>query len=369
MEKSKMKVMIINGSPRKGGYTSDLVSLFQKGVEEAGGETHVIYLRKKKIAPCIGCFKCWVGENEGQCIFSDDMDAIIEEYLETDTLVLATPMYYYSFSSFLKVFLERLFPTCRPGLDKGGVLGLGRNRPRFPDKGPKRCALIATCALRNPATMKPLVGTFELVCDAIAAAPAGKLLRPESNLLDFRQAKPRTFRRVVAAVEAAGGELVRNGAISPNTEAEAMLPFSNDEETFAAHFVNYWTIAGEIGPGWIDRETLFQAATTDPRIIMRELAGYLNPKAAGRLKAVVQLILNDSDHGEWYLTIDKGHCRAVPGVHESPNLVMKMSQQSFADIALQRTNARTLFNKGLIEYEGDANLLANFGRLFPKPNG
>jgi hypothetical protein len=297
------------------------------------------------------------------------MDAIIEEYLETDTLVLATPMYYYSFSSFMKVFLERLFPTSRPGLDKGGLLGLGRNRPRYPDKGPERCALIATCALRNPATMKPLVGTFELVCDAIAAAPAGKLLRPESNLLDFRQAKPRTFRRVMAAVEAAGGELVRNGAVSSDTEAEVMLPFSDDEETFAAHFENYFAIAGEIGPGWIERQTLFQAATTDPRIIMRELAGYLNPKAAGKLKAVIQLILKDSDHGEWYLTVDQGRCRAAQGIHESPDLVMKMSEQSFSDIALQRTDARTLFNKGLIEYQGDANLLANFGRLFPKRNG
>ncbi len=120
-----MKVMIINGSPRKGGYTSDLVALFTKGLDDAGGVTTHVDLRRRKISPCIGCFKCWVGETAGRCIFRDDMDGIISEYLETDTLVIATPTYYYAFSSFVKVFLERLFPTTTPGLEMGGVLIVG----------------------------------------------------------------------------------------------------------------------------------------------------------------------------------------------------------------------------------------------------
>ena len=362
-----MRVMIVNGSPRKGGYTSDMTALFRQGIEAAGGEVEEVFLRKAKITPCIGCFKCWVGETAGRCIFSDEMDTIIERYLELDALVLASPMYYYTFSSLTKVFLERLFPTSRPGLDKGGSLGLGRNRPRFPGKGPQKCVLIATCGLHNPKTMHAMVSTFDLVCDAISAEPAGKLLRPESNLLDFNQAKPRVMRKVVGAVERAGRELVEKGAVTRETEAEVTTPFSISESTFATHFENYWTVATVMGPGWTDRKALALAANEDPRIIIRELAAYLDPAAARDRRAVIQFVVTDSPHGLWHLDVAEGRCTAKEGLHPSPDLELTMDYRTFANISLQKTPTRAVLRRGLIEVKGDKRLLAEFGRLFPRP--
>ena len=362
-----MRVVVVNGSPRKGGYTSELICLFKKGLESEGAHVSDVVLRTKKITPCIGCFKCWVGETAGRCIFHDDMDEVLETYFESDVVVLATPMYYYSFSSLMKVFLERLFPTSQPGLDMGGALGLGRNRARFPGRGPSKCVLLASCGLHNPKTMQALADTFDLVCDAIAATPVGKLLRPESNLLDFEQAKPRTMRCVRQAFEKAGSELVRDGRISAETEAEARLRFTLSEEIFATHFETYWTIASEMGPGWIKREKLADVANKDPRIIVRELASFFNPKAAGDLSAVIQFVLEDTVHGNWQLKIDSGACKASPGVHPSPDLRMVMTQEVFNDVALQRISAREAVQRKLILIEGDRALLTRFVRIFPRP--
>jgi multimeric flavodoxin WrbA/putative sterol carrier protein len=362
-----MRVLIVNGSPRKGGYTTDLIDLFRKGAESEGADVSVVSLRTQKIAPCIGCFKCWVGKTAGRCIFSDDMDEILENYLESDVLVLATPMYYYSFSSLMKIFLERLFPTCQPGLDMGGALGLGRNRARYPDKGPKKCALIASCGLHNKKTTHALVSSYELVCDAIAAEPVGKLLRPESNLLDFEHAKPRIMRRVREAFVEGGVELVRDGRISVKTEDEAVLRFTLSEEVFATHFETYWTIASEMGSKWIDRQALADVANKEPRIIVRELAGFFNPKMAGDMKAVIQFNLEDHEHGEWQLIIEDGTCRAVAGVHPGPDLTMSMSKTIFNDIALQRISARQAFQRKKIRTEGSKELLARFIRIFQRP--
>jgi multimeric flavodoxin WrbA len=364
-----MRVMIVNGSPRKGGYTADMIALFRKGVESAGGEVDEILLRTAAIESCVGCFRCWVGNTAGRCIFSDDMDEIIPRYLDSDVLVLATPMYYYSFSALLKMFLERLFPTTQPGLDTGGVLGLGRNRPRYPDKGPKKCILIATCGLRNSKTMHAMVSTFELICDAVSAEPSGVLLRPESNSLDFIEAKPKVLRQVYDAFVKAGVEVVTDGRVSKETERQAGQSFSASEEIFAEHFKNYWAVASEIGPEWTDRKVLAMRATEDPRIIIRELAGNFDPKAAGNREAVIQFVLIDAVHGEWNLAISQGVCTVNEGLHASPNLKLTMSFRTFADISLQKTANRAAFQRGLIEVEGDRRLLTEINRLFPRTSG
>ncbi len=363
-----MRIIIVNGSPRAGGHTSDLIDLFAAGAAAAGGDIRVIHLRQAKIASCTGCYRCWIGDHAGRCIHSDDMEGIIEDYLRSDALVLATPLYFYGFSALIKRFVERLLPLTRPGLDTGGATGLGRNRPRYPDAPLKRCVLIASCGLSNPEIMTPLVNTFQLMCDALSATPAGTLLRPQSTLMDFGVAKPKIVRRVTRAVERAGAELVRDGAVSAETEQEVMTPIIPDDEIFQRHLETYWTIASELNLPFADRKTLMTAATKDPRILVSEMAHLLDPKAAESLEAVIQLVFRDSPHGQWQLIICDGKCHAVQGAHPSPDLTLTMSEQTFSDIALQRTDTRIAFRKGAIEAEGSNRLLAGFSRLFRNPD-
>ena len=363
-----MKILVINGAPRENGYTKDLLELFNSGAVAAGGLVEQIDLRNYDVRPCTGCFHCWDPSRAGKCSQSDDMAMLTEKFLDSDVLVLATPVYYYSFSALIKAFLERLLPTSLPIITQGGEIGLERNTERYPDRGPDRAALIAVGAHRNPKIMDGLVKTFELICDGIYAKPVGKLLRTESFFLDFDAGKPITGRKVRMAFERAGAELVREGWIEAQTESDASLPFTRDLETFRRNSGTYWKIAREIGAGGNDREQLRAAVSRDLRILAHELAACYDPVAAGDLEAVILFDFRDEDADNWHLTIDKGRCAASEGTHPSPTLTLETTEEILVEIILQRLDARTALARGDLKATGSKSLLGRFQRIFPPPS-
>lgn len=317
---------------------------------------------------CLGCYGCWSPASPGRCVQDDDMADALERYLACETIVLATPLYYYSFSALIKMFLERLLPTTKPEPDHGLRLGLGRNAMRFPDRGPRASVLIAVGAHRDLANYRGVAETFDLVCEGMDAVPVGKLLRPESYFLDFAASKPITMRKVRAAFETAGRELVRSGRITAETEEESSAPLTRDEESFDAHFATYWNIGREIGLHGSSREAMKAAAAEDLRILVPELAACLDPVAAGDLHAVVLLDLLDRPEGAWHLSISGGRCTSATGRPPCANLTLRMSAATLADVIMQRVDARRAVADGSIRPTGDLSLLARFGRLFPPPS-
>lgn len=99
------KVLILSGSPRKGGNSDLLCDQFLKGAQEAGHEVEKIRVAEKKIAPCCGCYYCQT--HQDQCILKDDMPAIADKIMQADVLVLASPVYFYSISAQLKAVIDR----------------------------------------------------------------------------------------------------------------------------------------------------------------------------------------------------------------------------------------------------------------------
>lgn len=100
-------VMIISSSPRKGGNSEMLAASFAKGAEEAGHKVETIYLREKNYGFCKGCLACL---KLGHCVIDDDAVEIAARMHDTDVLVFATPVYYYSVSGQLKTMLDRANP-------------------------------------------------------------------------------------------------------------------------------------------------------------------------------------------------------------------------------------------------------------------
>jgi multimeric flavodoxin WrbA len=102
------KILILNGSPRKNGNTATLIEHFSKGAEQAGHTLTRFNLSEMSIHPCLGCLKG--GKTPGTlCTHKDDMDKIYPVYQETDIIVFASPLYFWSFSAQLKTALDRLF--------------------------------------------------------------------------------------------------------------------------------------------------------------------------------------------------------------------------------------------------------------------
>lgn len=99
------KVLILSGSPRKGGNSDLLCDEFLKGAQDAGNEVEKIRVSSKKIASCSACYYC--RDNGGACVHRDDMAGILQKMIDADVLVLASPVYFYSIDAQLKAVIDR----------------------------------------------------------------------------------------------------------------------------------------------------------------------------------------------------------------------------------------------------------------------
>ncbi len=99
------KVLILSGSPRKGGNSDLLCDEFMRGAKEAGNSVEKIRVAEKSVAPCIGCYYC--AGNGGRCVHKDDMAEILQKMIEADVIVLASPVYFYSVCAQLKAVIDR----------------------------------------------------------------------------------------------------------------------------------------------------------------------------------------------------------------------------------------------------------------------
>ena len=105
-----MKAVIINGSPRKNGNTVSLLNKVIEGLNDSACETKTVHLRDLKFTGCLSCLACKVKGNKtnGLCALRDELRPILEEILDSDILVLGSPIYYHSPSAFTRAFMERL---------------------------------------------------------------------------------------------------------------------------------------------------------------------------------------------------------------------------------------------------------------------
>ncbi len=101
-------VIIISSTPRINGNSEILANEFARGSKDAGNNVEVIKLRDYKLNYCIGCYAC---TKTGKCIHKDGMNELSEKLIKADVIVFATPVYFYSMSGQLKVFIDRLVPT------------------------------------------------------------------------------------------------------------------------------------------------------------------------------------------------------------------------------------------------------------------
>lgn len=102
-----MKVSIFMGSPRINGNTAELCKPFMNELRKNGAEVTCIVLSGKNIAPCKGCYYCQNVSGEYGCVQKDDMQAIADEIISTDVIVLATPIYTWFCPPEMKAMLDR----------------------------------------------------------------------------------------------------------------------------------------------------------------------------------------------------------------------------------------------------------------------
>jgi len=130
-----MKIIGINGSPRKNWNTATLLENALEGASEMGAETKLIHLYDLNYKGCTSCFSCKIigGPSEGKCAMKDDITPVLNEIRESaDGIILGTPVYFGSMTGEMRSFIERLAfssvvycpsaPTVFPRKIKTGII-------------------------------------------------------------------------------------------------------------------------------------------------------------------------------------------------------------------------------------------------------
>lgn len=99
-----MKILVLKGSANAQGSSAMLADAFTADAQKVGHEVECIDVTRTNVHPCLGCVRCGY---EGPCAQHDGMSRIREAILRSDMLVFATPLYYYGFSSQLKIVIDR----------------------------------------------------------------------------------------------------------------------------------------------------------------------------------------------------------------------------------------------------------------------
>ena len=101
-----MKVLMINGSPRKDGNTSVSLKELEKTFLEEGVEVETVQIGMQNVRGCIACGTCM---EQGKCVFDDVVNELAPKFEAADGLIVASPVYYASANATLIACLDRLF--------------------------------------------------------------------------------------------------------------------------------------------------------------------------------------------------------------------------------------------------------------------
>jgi multimeric flavodoxin WrbA len=106
-EEREMKVLAINGSPRKEGNTSRLLKLVCSELEREGIDTELFQLGKKKIRGCIACYKCFENRDRRCAVDNDVLNGCLEKMIEADGILLGSPTYFSDVTAEMKALIDR----------------------------------------------------------------------------------------------------------------------------------------------------------------------------------------------------------------------------------------------------------------------
>ncbi|MBQ9015075.1 MAG: flavodoxin family protein [Firmicutes bacterium] len=131
-----MKVLLFNGSPRKGNTKAALEAL-KKGLAQQIPEAEVeeILCEGKSIIPCRACDACG---SMSRCIFADDSPQINAAVEAADAIVFATPVYWWGMSAQMKLIIDKFYARDRKfhGLKKKiGSIVIGEADQEDPEYG------------------------------------------------------------------------------------------------------------------------------------------------------------------------------------------------------------------------------------------
>ena len=151
-----MKILIITGSPRKGGNTDILAKSFADGAK-LNNDVEIISINDVDVKPCIGCNTCFTRDGN-RCFQKDEMESIYDKMSAADMLVIASPVYFYGVSAQLKNIIDRCHTPMRKTFNI------------------KNTALLLVAASSNQSVFDGIIRQYELIVDYFHFNDRGRVL-------------------------------------------------------------------------------------------------------------------------------------------------------------------------------------------------
>ena len=237
-----MKVLALNGSPRmKASSTYHMLKPLLEGMEAAGAETEVIHIRKLNLEACIGCYTCWT-QTPGICIHNDKDQMInaLESYNTADLVIFGTPLYHFTMSGIMKNFIDRTLPIHEPWLvPHASIPGMTGHPERYEHN--RKMLLLSPCGFPEFENFDALVHTFKFMAKMENIEYVGEILRPGGEPLSHQRLQG-AFSSYYALLHKTGEEIIRNGSITEETQAELHKDlFPGGKEMFYSMADVHWT--------------------------------------------------------------------------------------------------------------------------------
>lgn len=217
-----MRITVFNGSPRgERSNTHRMVQEFATGAEGAGAQVENVFLSRKEIRPCLGCFGCWT-KTPGECLQHDDTPQLLREVEASDVIVFATPLFVDNVTGIMKIFMDRLIPLVSPYFEKDpdGQYRHARRLERIPKIG-----VISNCGLPELEQFQVLRLLMRRVARNMQSELVAEIYRSEGELLgaDSLVLRP-ILARYRRLLRRAGTELVAEGRVSSQTTTALERP-------------------------------------------------------------------------------------------------------------------------------------------------
>jgi len=119
-----MRVVAINGSPRKEGNTRRLLETVLEPLAKAGWETEILQVGGRNIHGCRACYQCMERQDNSCASGKDEFNGIFERMLTADAIILGSPTYFSDVTAEMKALIDRAgFVAMANGCAFAGKLG------------------------------------------------------------------------------------------------------------------------------------------------------------------------------------------------------------------------------------------------------
>jgi multimeric flavodoxin WrbA len=139
------QILVLTGSPRRGGNSDQLADAFIRGASETGRSVHKFEAAYKNISGCWGCDRCW--SSGGPCVIKDDFYELVPLLESCEAAVFVSPVYFWGFTAQLKAAWDRFYSYGKP-----------EGKKRF---AVKESALLLALGDTEDATWRHAAGTYK----------------------------------------------------------------------------------------------------------------------------------------------------------------------------------------------------------------